>query len=39
MLKAYEERTRNALEQMRRELERMADEEEMAVIQALLLDD
>lgn len=39
VMKANEERTVNALEQMRREMERMMDEEEMAVIQALLLDE
>jgi hypothetical protein len=39
VMKAHEERSRNALEQMRREVERLMEEEEMAVIQALLLDD
>ena len=39
LLKAYEERTRNALEQLAREIERMLEEEEMAVLQILLNDD
>lgn len=39
ILKAQEERTRNSLEQLRREIERMLEEEEMAIVAALLLDD
>lgn len=39
VMKAHEERSRNALEQMRREIERMMDEEEQAVIAMLLLED
>jgi hypothetical protein len=39
VMKASEERTRNALEQMRREMERLIEDEELAVIQALLLDE
>jgi hypothetical protein len=38
LLKAHEERTRNALEQLFREIERMHEEEEMAVIHLLLAD-
>jgi hypothetical protein len=37
LLKAYEERTRNSLEQLQRELERMLEEEEIALI--LILND
>jgi PASTA domain len=37
LLKAYEERSRNALEQLQRELERMLEEEEVALM--LLLND
>lgn len=36
---AHEQRTKNALEQMRREIDRMLEEEELAVIAALLMDD
>jgi hypothetical protein len=39
VMKAHEERSRNALEQMRREIERLFDEEEQAVIALLLMDD
>lgn len=39
LLKANEERTRNALEQMRREIERMLEEEELVVLQLLLNED
>ncbi len=39
VLKAHEERTRNALEQMQREIQRLLDEEEQAVISLLLMDD
>ena len=39
ILKAHEERSRNALQQVMREIERMRDEEELSVIAALLLDD
>lgn len=39
ILKAHEERSRNALEQVMREIERMREEEEFALIAALLLDD
>ncbi len=39
VLKAHEERTRNALEQMQREAARMLEEEEAAVISMLMLDD
>jgi hypothetical protein len=39
MLKAYEERSRNALEQLRREIDRMLEEEELAVMVMLLNDD
>lgn len=39
VLKAQEERTRNALEQMQRELDRMYEEEELAVIHLLLNDE
>lgn len=39
LLKAQEERTRNALQQLSREIERMIEEEEVAVIQLLLNDD
>lgn len=39
LLKAYEERSRNALEQLEREIFRMQEEEEMAVLQILLNDD
>jgi hypothetical protein len=36
MLKAYEERSRNALEQLEREMNRMLEEEEMTVLQLML---
>lgn len=39
VLKASEERTKASLEQMRRQAERMLDEEEFALIVALMLDD
>jgi hypothetical protein len=39
VMKAHEERTRNALEQMHREIERMMDDEEQAIIALLLMDD
>jgi len=39
VMKAHEERSKNALEQLRREIERMLDEEEQAVIALLLMDD
>lgn len=39
VMKANEERTKNALEQMRREIERMIEDEEQAVIAMLLLED
>jgi hypothetical protein len=39
VMKAHEERTRNALEQMRREIEQMMDEEEQAIIALLMMDD
>ena len=39
VLKAHEERTRNALEQMQREAAHMLEEEEAAVISMLMLDD
>ncbi len=39
VLKASEERTKASLEQMRRQAERMIDEEEFALIVALMLDD
>ncbi len=39
VLKAHEERSRNALEQMQREIQKLLDEEEQAVISLLLMDD
>ena len=39
VLKAQEERTRNALEQMQREIQRMLDDEEQEQIALLLMDD
>jgi hypothetical protein len=39
ILNAAEARTRNALEQMQREIERMYEEEEAALVAALLMDD
>lgn len=39
LIKAYEERTRNSLEQLEREINRMQEEEELAVLQILLNDD
>jgi hypothetical protein len=39
ILKAQEERTRNALEQMQREIERMLEEEEVAIAAVLMLDE
>jgi hypothetical protein len=36
---AHEQRTRNSLEQMRREIETMYEQEEQALIAALLMDD
>jgi hypothetical protein len=39
LLKAQEERTINALEQLQREVARMFEEEEAAVVAALMLDD
>lgn len=39
LLKAHEERSRNALEQLGREMERMLQEEELALLMVLLNDD
>lgn len=39
LINAYEARSRNALEQLRREVERMLEEEEMALVMLLLNDE
>lgn len=39
LLKAYEERSRNALEQLQRELERMLEDEEITALMLILNDD